>query len=247
MSDITLERRSPRVRIVIGLLVAALAALAMASSSTAPSPADGAPRGHTLVHNSFSRLAAAWWTWALSQPAATNPLTDTTGEFCAEGQTGRTWFLAGPAGDGVVNRSCTIPAGRKLFFPLVNVFNGATPDDPAELQTVAAQRRLVADYQVRRSFNLTLSVDGISRLHAVRYEDSKVFKVVLPDGNLFGVPAGTVVFPTVDSGYYARLSPLHPGKHVLHFTGQLPDVNDQTHNLIDVTYELTVKRRAHSS
>ena len=77
----------------------------------------------------------------------------------------------------------------------------------------------------------------------MRYEDSNVFKVVLPEGNLFGAPAGTAVFPTVDSGYYARLAPLSPGDHVLHFTGELPDVNGQTHNLVDVTYHLRIPPR----
>ena len=43
----------------------------------------------------YGRWAAEWWQWALGVPGAVNPLTDTTGEHCAQRQVDKVWFLAG--------------------------------------------------------------------------------------------------------------------------------------------------------
>ena len=44
---------------------------------------------------------------------------DTTGEFASLGQSGPVWFLAGTFGS-TVTRTVTIPAGKTLFFPILN-------------------------------------------------------------------------------------------------------------------------------
>ena len=69
-----------------------------------------------------SHLATSWWQWALETPASENPLTDTTGQFAAVNQSGRVWFLAGNTG-GTTVRTITVPSGKALFFPIVNVFD----------------------------------------------------------------------------------------------------------------------------
>src|SRR5215831_10665104 len=69
-----------------------------------------------------SHLATSWWQWALETPASENPLTDTTGQFAAVNQRGRVWFLAGNSG-GITIRPITVPSGKALFFPIVNVFD----------------------------------------------------------------------------------------------------------------------------
>src|SRR5215475_1055523 len=71
---------------------------------------------------SASHLATSWWKWALETPASENPLTDTTGQFAAVNQSGRVWFLAGNTGSTTV-RTVTVPSGKALFFPIVNVFD----------------------------------------------------------------------------------------------------------------------------
>lgn len=94
--------------------------LAASASSLATPQAAAAPS----VANSYSPLAAKWWTWALSQPAASNPLLDTTGSRCSNQQSGPTWFLAGLfSTGGSVTRSCTVPAHKDLFFRLANAFD----------------------------------------------------------------------------------------------------------------------------
>ncbi|WP_166027649.1 hypothetical protein [Streptomyces chilikensis] len=65
-------------------------------------------------------LAGRWWKWALSAPDDRSPVRDTTGEHAAWNQPADVWFLAGTYG-GRVERRCAMPAGRPVFFPVLNV------------------------------------------------------------------------------------------------------------------------------
>ena len=81
------------------------------------------PPPSSIYGHSYQEWAAAWWQWALTQPLATNPVVDGDGRNCAAGQSGRVWFLAGTFDSGPkVERSCEVPAGTALFFPVVNNF-----------------------------------------------------------------------------------------------------------------------------
>jgi len=64
-----------------------------------------------------------------------------------------------------------------------------------------------------------------------------LFSVTLPEGNIFGLPAGTVLDPSADEGYYIAMQPLTLGTHTVRFHGELPNSN----LVEDVTYTLTVK------
>src|SRR5262245_64466360 len=72
----------------------------------------------------YSALSAQWWQWILGIPVGANPGlddgSDQTGRACAVNQSGPVWFLAGTFTGGPVTRVCNVPAGRALFFPLVN-------------------------------------------------------------------------------------------------------------------------------
>jgi hypothetical protein len=67
-----------------------------------------------------------------------------------------------------------------------------------------------------------------------------VFTVTLPAGNLFDLPAGTVVSPTVDAGYYVTLAPLRPGAHTIHIGGAVESATPPGDFSVDVTYDITV-------
>src|SRR4051794_36336370 len=79
------------------------------------------PPGSSVADRSSPQLAAEWWQWAMSAPDEENPVTDTTGSNCATGQRGPVWFLAGGFGSSKVHRVCSIPAGKVLFFPVINM------------------------------------------------------------------------------------------------------------------------------
>jgi hypothetical protein len=95
-----------------------------------------------------------------------------------------------------------------------------------------------------REFNQS-SIDGTTKLEADldgrRIENlsafriqSSVFGFILPDDNLYTLPAGTY-FPAVDDGVYVMLQPLSPGSHLLHFTGRV-----SAGFSLDITYQLKV-------
>jgi hypothetical protein len=182
---------------------------------------------------SYSEWAAAWWTWALSQPVSTNPVLDPNGAFCANGQEGKVWFLAGTFG-GTATRSCTISPGTALLFPVVNRVSCGVPPDPATEEEVRNNVSIVPE----QANGLNAMIDGIpiSDIQGRYFEESVLFEVVLPEGNLFGLDAGTVVAPCADAGYYLMVHPLPPGEHTIEFGGSLTDFSTQ------VTYHITVAR-----
>lgn len=238
---------------VVSLLAAVTVAMAVAASVgvAAPTRADRARGTHVFGPNdrpfgkTYSQWAAAWWTWALTQPADVNPIgNDLAGTRCAQGQRGHVWFIGATFGNPLsVTRTCTVPKGTGLLFPVVNQFAGAIPSDPPEQKTEAFQRSQVRP-PVLAATNLHATIDGVPVPHIKRYfEDSIVFRVVLPANNIFGlnhlctdvapVDAGCTIFPTVDAGYYLALSPFGRGTHTLNFGGTANDLSfDATYNII---------------
>ena len=213
-----------------------------------------APAGQALAHDRgghrYGTTGAEFWQWVLAQPASTNPLTDTTGEFCDEGQRGRTWFLAGSL-VGPVTRECTVPYGKKVEFPVVNFGAFAFPDDPAEQRTEEYLRAQVAGFKDAAT-GLRVTVDGtVLRRSELRYEESRLFFLQMPDDNLFaalgvpGLPDGPFVLgPSVDAGYYVTLRSLRPGTHTVHIEGVIEAADPAENTVVDVTYVLTVTRGA---
>src|SRR5215216_167820 len=83
------------------LTVLAMALVGLNAPSATAEDRDDAPRPQiapiqTIPEGqTYGCWAAEWWQWALGVPAAVNPLTDTTGEHCAQRQVDKVWFLAG--------------------------------------------------------------------------------------------------------------------------------------------------------
>lgn len=219
---------------VAGAAVALLASVPAANASVADLQVY--PPGVPPLGKTYSQYGAAWWKWVLSQPAATNPLTDTTGANCGKGQTGLVWYLAGTFGDaGPTTRSCTVPFGKTIVIPVANGLAAAFADDPADQRTEAYQRSQVSP-QLRAATDLKASIDGSAVSNVSRYfEESTVFNATLGAGNLFDLPAGTVLAPAVDAGYYLALYPLLPGNHTLKVSSTVPGSG-----AVDVTYKIKV-------
>jgi hypothetical protein len=184
----------------------------------------------------FGEWAAAWWQWAVSIPAPINPLTDTTGQYAGVGQEGPVWFLAGVWGaNAPVSRTCTVPAGKMLFFPIVNTFYvgwGWTPEDdvPAILASWREEMRVWLNAQT----DVSCEIDNQPVKNLTSYvEESVPFPMVFPEDNLFAWPELATItdFLAVDTGYYLMLAPLRTGPHTIHFRA----------GNMDVTYSLTVK------
>jgi hypothetical protein len=190
-------------------------------------------------------LSAQWWQWSVSIPTTVNPLLDTTGADCMVGQRDDVWFLAGTAGGGTVTRSCSVPEGVSLFFPIANSINVNTPNvcgQDSHNIPVKVLREASADF-IRGVSQLQAELDG--RAISLQRIRSDAFEVALPEHNIFdapcsdaglgNVPAG-IYSPAVDEGFYAFINPLRPGNHTLHFHAE----NQSQGFVLDVTYHLTV-------
>lgn len=218
-----------------GGVLLALALLLTVSSTAAAAlfyvyPANSYPLG-----KSYSTHAANWWKWAATQPADKSPLLDTTGVNCAQGQSGLVWYLAGSFSDQPLTRSCTIPAGKHIVFPIVNAAWLGFESDPPEQKTEAFIRGQV-EY-IKDSTAIEVEIDGVAVQNLSRqFERSDIFSVTLPANNVYGLPAGFKLTPSVDAGYYIALAPLLGGQHTIHFHGETPDGFVQ-----DVTYNLNVR------
>jgi hypothetical protein len=146
---------------------------------------SNAPTASARPHHdrSLRRLGAEWWQWVLSIPTAVNPLLDDTGTDCMVGQRGSTWFLVGNFGGGTSKRSCSVPEGTRLAFPVINSVNVDTPNvcgqGPRRIP-VAELRALSAAFVDAAVVSATL--DG-KRLHDLRRIRSVVFPIALPEEN----------------------------------------------------------------
>jgi hypothetical protein len=193
----------------------------------------------------FNKLSARWWQWMFSIPTADSPLLDQNGEKCMVGQRGPIWFLAGLAGPGMVSRSCQIPQGKTLFFPVANLVQVNTPGEcgqtaPLSLADIRANLAQPIDSVSIRTVTLDgVVVGGVTRVRSVP------FVVALPKDNLFVAPCANQrpagqqagIFPlAADDGYYVKIEGLEPGKHLLQFTAKNPDGTFNN----NVAYELTV-------
>jgi hypothetical protein len=186
------------------------------------------------------QLSAEWWQWALSIPTSVNPQTDLTGEDAVVGQHGSVWFLAGKFGGGTVTRTCSVPEGTALFFPVINGVGINAPGVCGGKHESVSQVRKDAAMGVDGAGNLSVTLDGVAIGIPPRVR-SKVFSVALPEDNVFDsppfcdVPAG-IYSPAASDGFYVLLGPLSVGGHTLHFHAENPaGVLSQ-----DVTYNLTV-------
>jgi hypothetical protein len=224
--------------VVLGLIVSATLSFAQPGGNPNPGvfPITSRPFGNT-----YEEWSARWWQWALSIPAATNPVLDETGANCAQGQTGQVWFLAGSFFGGTFDRACTVPPRKALFFPIVNAAFGAavfdcepTGSGPCDVNVLRASAAASMD-----SVTIEASIDGVPVHNLSDYRvQSPVFSVTLPEGNVPGVPSGTYA-PMVSDGYWLMLVPLSAGEHTIHFKGIItsgPFAGFET----EITYHLTV-------
>jgi hypothetical protein len=173
-------------------------------------------------------LVIGWLNWALGQPNDDGPISDLTGENCAIGQEGPVWYLAGTFGGPVV-RQCDVPAGKKLFFPLVNrwcVFPPEFYENDEQIAEVLPAIESWYDAKHAATCELTLKIDGqevrpdFESLDGDTYiKVMELFELDLHDEHWAeGYFAGGVM-PASGDGHYALINPLPPGDHVIEFGG----------------------------
>jgi hypothetical protein len=205
-------------------------------------PIDGDIGGRT-----YKDEAAGWWQWELAATHDALPSTDPDGHLGAVGQPSDFFFLAGTSGGAAV-RSVTVPAGRPLFFPILDTvwvsFPGIDPPFSEDGNEQNA-RDLIA---MNGSETLGLEIDGVTVPDLASYRViSDVFGVTMPDWNMFDgddpvaddVVGGGEFPECVADGFYIMLEPLPAGTHEIHFTGSR--TTPYYGFSLDTTYHLTVE------
>jgi hypothetical protein len=218
------------VLMMLGILLALVVASPMAFAQA------GQASGET------AELAADWWQWALSKPVEDNPLIggdpDYSGEQC-DGQPVtdtpyNTWFLAGTLDGSEVERTCTVPDGTQIFFPVGNVVFLIT--EPGETEEEARQfvNEYMDDVLADPRFKMKVTVDGKKvKSDEIIRADSPLFTATVPKDGL--LDAGS--YDGVADGLWVTLPPLSQGEHTIHFEISAPSVGFSQDN----TYHLTVE------
>lgn len=199
----------------------------------------------TFPADSYADLTVAWWRWINSIPKSRSPAYDDNGKNSKEGQRGPVWFLAGATKPGV-ERSCEIPAGRYVVFPIING-ETAFVDDPKKYKTLedlteAAKSDMDNVKQVNIRFDKgTLKDLKISRVLSHPYDvtyipegiyESELAKKGKAEQIKTDSPIQTMA---VSDGYWAFAGPLDAGTYSFKFRGELDGF------VCEVTYHLVVK------
>jgi hypothetical protein len=218
-----------------------LGIVCIAAATLVPAPAASAA-------NDYGSLTALWWQWIYAQPAIdidgtnTNPVLDTTGAYAAAGQENgigpgnKYFFLTGTFG-GEVTRDVTVPQGKALFFPILNVNADNAVDPPTD--NGVPELKVIAKAPIDAATTLSAEFDG----HAVQFfrSTSPTFDYTVPEESIykyFGLEGSQFegrIKPAVADGYWAYIPPPSPGSHVLVITGA-----NSTPFSLKVTYNLAV-------
>ena len=201
-------------------ILAALALLTAAGAAAAQSAPLLAPT-KAIAGASQEEWSKRWWRWALSFDDDESPVADRDGRLCALGQSGPVWFLAGTYGTARTVRSCRVPAGKTLFFPLINYVT-FEPDDADEPCVSLKQR---AARLTPAPSGLVLEVNGrrFKGLEAHRQATRRCFRVFDDDDTM-----------AAGNGFYVALGPLTKGRYTLNFGGILSGMSQAVTYTLDV-------------
>jgi hypothetical protein len=201
----------------------------------------------------YGQWGDAYFKWLFELPGPDFPFADSTGAFCAAGQSGAEdggaaandpFFLA-CTNAGRVTRTCTIPAGRMIFLPLADWYGdnggiavgGQLTDQQwtDELSATAASVTAVALEIDGKCYGSTKSdfapylTTWSQYSYAVPNTPSNFYATF--DNSTFTGPVPSAFA----GGYWILLAPLSAGSHTIHFTSLRPAISE------DVTYSLTVQ------
>jgi hypothetical protein len=196
----------------------------------------------SVLGKTISQWTQDWETWYVQSRTHQNAIDDRTGQFANLNNDGPIFFLGGTAG-GDATRTFTVPAGKPLLLPMLNVFD--------TLDTESNERSFIEHWPSTVT-DVRASIDGTPIADPTRYLEttSDFFSMgsVRPGTvatELFHiaphapVPAqaaaaqhylqiGQELNPTLATGYYLMIEGLSPGQHTLEFGGSTFDSSTNT-------------------
>lgn len=191
----------------------------------------------SVAGSPLDEYANTWWQWAYTMPNEVSPVRDTTGKYCHVGQQGEVWFLAGGYGTSKIKRKCEIPAGKHIFFPVINMVYWPRHEGSISCESVKRSAALNNDELI----SIEVELDSIKAL------DPSKTRVASKDCfNLLGLVPKEYnppnVYPAATDGYWVMLKPLSKGTHTLKFNAMYNrDKGAYGKMAQDIEYELVVK------
>lgn len=190
------------------------------------------PPGSRPYNLSYGEWTARWWQWAMSIPIDKNPLIDSTGKYCAEGQHGPVWFLAGTSGKThLAERKCTIPSKKSILFPvIVSQFSySEIPEIKTDEELISHTAKDIVHWSL-----LEANIDGIELQNLNQYRiQFGPFDLTITDNNIWNVVPGYT--KAVSDGFWVFLESLTEGHHMIGFRGIEPNFQSE------VTYNIIIK------
>jgi hypothetical protein len=171
---------------------------------------DESPFGRT-----WEKWVESWWNWCYYDPYGENPAEDCTGELSSKGQVSKdVWYLAGTFG-GKAQRTCRVPKGMSIFFPLINDLISFHTDPHLKTES---DLHAYAKADLDHTIFLAARVDGSELQNLSSYRvHSSLFQIMLPMEAGRSAPVRT---QAVSDGYWIFLKPLTPGEHKIEFMGE---------------------------
>jgi hypothetical protein len=243
-------------RLIVGIAMALATVMGPMPVRAHDNPRVLPPQSHPLGAT-YGQWNARWWQWLYQTPVSINPEFSAAGApdapaavDCSAGQRGDVWFIGGTflptstTPQGVVKddvyRTCSIPTGTFLFFPVLNdeFDNLGCPSTHFTARRLRSTANNLIDHIVPGSMSVTIdgaSVSGVADSKSAYRSPSPWFSYTLPADNIGAIvgcnfPAGTTPPPPADhphrpgataDGVYLMLAPLSPGIHTIHFGGEI--------------------------
>ncbi|WP_217876929.1 hypothetical protein [Pseudoalteromonas shioyasakiensis] len=195
------------------------------------------PPHEKILGKGMDEYANIWWQWTRAIPSEVSPLKDRTGEHCHVNQTGEVWFLAGGFGSSKIKRTCTIPQGKHLFFPIINM--AYWPRAGYKLSCDSAKQSAALNNDKLISINVEVDGVQIPNTGEFRFKSSDCFDLNGLIPKEYNAP---VVYPAAADGYWLMLRPLELGRHTIKFKAQYNRPNGAYGKMAqDIEYNLIVK------
>lgn len=181
--------------------------------------------------------ANSWWQWTYTMPKELSPIRDTTGENCHIRQKGDVWYLAGGYGSSVIRRTCEIPEGKYIFFPIINMVY--YPRQIGSLSCEDAKAAAALNNDELLIIDVELDDLKSSNPAHLRLSSDECF-------NLLGLIPKELepprIYPAATDGYWAMLKPLSKGTHTLKFQAKYDREEGAYSKMVqDIEYVLIVK------
>ncbi len=181
--------------------------------------------------------ANVWWQWTRTMSKQESPLIDRTGEQCHVNQFGGVWFLAGGYGSSRISRKCTIPEGKYIFFPVINMVYWSESEVNYNCDEIKRKSALNNDKLL--VINVTLDGENIPEAKNFRLKSEKCFDLL---GLIKRNQQHSTKLPAATDGYWLMLKPLPKGHHKLSFYAQYNRYDSAYGQMAqDIEYEIEVK------